>query len=530
MEGFDGDKVSQEYLNNLLQNPPQPVNFRYSVNDIANAIANFSPKNDNKSGNIIEDYQDNYYDKVGSISAVASAVYRFYSMPYKNNIAMVRSIIDEINNNIGSNMEMPIELSQAIRDINNHEKYLYDMQMINEYNSKQATAQQQEQQTQNEQLNNQQEQQIQEARFNEIQSKLPLINEKLNHIRELPKSSNVYETRKEELLRERLYFYHRKNNITQDDMDRLNNYIATLDAIEQEIVNSNQQTQQVEQPTIQDEQPNLQEQEQINQLKGQIQQYDNQIAMLLASIQPYMQVPKINNEISKVIAKNNEINSSQIIDSLTDYQRVVEMKQQLVTYLQQADKVIKDKVAGLQQQEQKVEEQPIIQEQPQIQPQTQSTNQIPNDDFWAEFDAPQQEQKPQEPLPDNFWDEFDNPQQMTRPERIYNDDGTYTMEYIAYQANTPLGFNQTIYDQLLQHNTDIRTKKNNAGLTSQQADAMIQAMINGTLDTNGQPIVPEEEQMTSGRHMGFINVKILGAIATIVSLVAILGIVLLNLK
>ena len=357
-----------------------------------------------------------------------------------------------------------------------------------------------------------------------------MINEKLNHIRELPKSSNVYETRKEELLRERLYFYHRKNNITQEDMDRLNNYIATLDAIEQEIVNSNQQTQQVEQPTIKDEQPNLQEQEQINQLKGQIQQYDNQIAMLLASIQPYMQVPKINNEISKVIAKNNEINSSQIIDSLTDYQRVVEMKQQLVTYLQQADKVIKDKVAGLQQQEQKVEDQPIIQEQPQIQPQTQSTNQIPNDDFWAEFDAPQQEQKPQEPLPDNFWDEFDNPQQMTRPERIYNDDGTYTMEYIAYQANTPLGFNQTIYDQLLQHNTDIRTKKNNAGLTSQQADAMIQAMINGTLDTNGQPIVPEEEQMTSGRHMGFINVKILGAIATIVSLVAILVIVLLNLK
>ena len=55
-------------------------------------------------------------------------------------------------------------------------------------------------------------------------------------------------------------------------------------------------------------------------------------------------------------------------------------------------------------------------------------------------------------------------------------------------------------------------------------------MASGQLDTNGQPIVPGEEQMTSGRHMGFINVKILGAIATIVSLGAILGIVLLNLK
>ncbi|MBO5530317.1 MAG: hypothetical protein J5970_02870, partial [Bacilli bacterium] len=364
MEGFDGDKVSQEYLNNLLQNPPQPVNFRYSVNDIANAIANFNPKNDNKSGNIIEDYQDNYFDKVGSISAVTSAVYRFYSMPYKNNIAMVRSIIDEINNNIGSNMEMPIELSQAIRDINNHEKYLYDMQTINEYNSKQAMAQQQEQQTQNEQLNNQQEQQIQEARFNEIQSKLPLINEKLNHIRELPKSSNVYETRKEELLRERLYFYHRKNNITQEDMDRLNNYIATLDSIEQEIVNSNQQTQQVE--PIQEhefsipetpQQPNLQEQEQINQLKAQIQQYDNQIAMLLANMQPYMQIPKVNQEISKVIAKNDEINSSQIIDSLNDYKSVVEIKQTLVAYLEQANKFIMDNVNK--KQEPIVEQQPV---------------------------------------------------------------------------------------------------------------------------------------------------------------------------
>ena len=261
------------------------------------------------------------------------------------------------------------------------------------------------------------------------------------------------------------------------------------------------------------------EQEQISQLREQISEYDKQLNALLANMQPYMQIPKVNREISKVIEKNNEINSSQIIDSLNDYKTVVEIKQSLLSYLEQANKFIKNNVEK--QQEPQLE---------QTQPIQQDNNQSLPDDFWKEFERPEQEQKPQEPLPDNFWDEFDNPQQMTRPERIYNDDGTYTMEYIAYQANTPLGFNQTIYDQLLQHNTDIRTKKNNVGLTSQQADAMIQAMINGTLDTNGQPIVPEEGQMTSGRHMGFINVKILGAIATIVSLVAILGIVLLNLK
>ena len=61
-----------------------------------NVFFNAQQEYDEIFDRLFEDYQDNYYDKVGSISAVASAVYRFYSMPYKNNIAMVRSIIDEI--------------------------------------------------------------------------------------------------------------------------------------------------------------------------------------------------------------------------------------------------------------------------------------------------------------------------------------------------------------------------------------------------------------------------------------------------
>lgn len=59
---------------------------------------------------------------------------------------------------------------------------------------------------------------------------------------------------------------------------------------------------------------------------------------------------------------------------------------------------------------------------------------------------------------------------------------------------------------------------------------MISQMVNGQLDTNGQPIVPEGQQMTSSRKMGFINVKMLGIIATIISIVAIVSFIIINLK
>ena len=86
------------------------------------------------------------------------------------------------------------------------------------------------------------------------------------------------------------------------------------------------------------------EQEQIIQLKEQISAYNKQITTLLSNLQPYMQIPKVNQEISKVIEKNNEINSSQIIDSLQDYKTVVEIRQSLLPYLEQANKFIKENV------------------------------------------------------------------------------------------------------------------------------------------------------------------------------------------
>lgn len=199
------------------------------------------------------------------------------------------------------------------------------------------------------------------------------------------------------------------------------------------------------------------EKAEIEQLKEQIEKYNSQINTLLANMQPYMQIPKVNREISKVIEKNNEINSSQIIDSLNDYKTVVEIKQSLLTYLEQANKFIKDNVGK--QQEAVIEQQ--------TQPVQQDNTQSLPDDFWKEFEQPQQEQKPQQPLPDNFWDEFDNPSngRNAAPERKYNDDGTYTIEYITHLATTPLGFNKDIYDQLMQEN-EVKRQQGEEQMTS----------------------------------------------------------------
>ena len=183
------------------------------------------------------------------------------------------------------------------------------------------------------------------------------------------------------------------------------------------------------------------EQAEIEQLKEQIEKYNSQINTLLANMQPYMQIPKVNQEISKVITKNNEINASQIIDSLNDYKTVSKIKQSLVSYLEKADKFIKDNVGK--------QQEPVAEEQP---GQTQTSTQSLPDNFWDEFDKPQEKQTPTNQSFEEIMAEFDKPDPTARPERMYNSDGTYTMEYIAHLANTPLGFNQTIYDQLMQYN------------------------------------------------------------------------------
>ncbi len=694
MEDFfvtDLDEIRREQerkLEELSKNPPSDINFTYSKEELDRIISNYrselekmksqiNPSNSN--GRTIEDYTEEWeYHYEPTASEIVDLVDSYNKLADKNNIKNVEYVVSQINQKYNNRMQLPNEIAKTMEEIKEHLNWLYQMRDINQYLNNKQIEQQQSQQMQSEQLK-QQEQQIQQERFKTIQNELPLINEKLNYIKELYKNNEAFKTKETELLKERLYFYQkintsaedmlngRRKEITQEDMDRLSSFLQTLDSIQQEIINSHKQPQQttpvqeetyvtleqlepllsesgymcyghgtgrkgnsdevvdsifneglrtknnslyyttiglstptpelkeqfkeigMQEPTIEDlkkqfnnwqhqdskkiiiaripteyinkagdrsdldgemfgafytqkQQPNGQatnyldskfiigcfdvdkqavrlnknfertltpetieqlkenykktvektnarrerqnlgitqeeinlsqqnqtqqvnyntetydnfddniewnntsaEQAEIDQLKEQIEKYNSQINTLLANMQPYMQIPKVNREISKVIEKNNEINSSQIIDSLNDYKTVVEIKQSLLTYLEQADKFIKDNVGK--QQETVVEQQAQTIQQD-------NTQSLP-DDFWKEFEQPQQEQKTQQPLPDNFWDEFDNPNngRNAGPERKYNDDGTYTIEYITHLATTPLGFNKDIYDQLMQEN------------------------------------------------------------------------------
>lgn len=694
MEDFfvtDLDEIRREQerkLEELSKNPPSDINFTYSKEELDRIISNYrselekmksqiNPSNSN--GRTIEDYTEEWeYHYEPTASEIVDLVDSYNKLADKNNIKNVEYVVSQINQKYNNRMQLPNEIAKTMEEIKEHLNWLYQMRDINQYLNNKQIEQQQSQQMQSEQLK-QQEQQIQQERFKTIQNELPLINEKLNYIKELYKNNEAFKTKETELLKERLYFYQkintsaedmlngRRKEITQEDMDRLSSFLQTLDSIQQEIINSHKQPQQttpvqeetyvtleqlepllsesgymcyghgtgrkgnsdevvdsifneglrtknnslyyttiglstptpelkeqfkeigMPEPTIEDlkkqfnnwqhqdskkiiiaripteyinkagdrsdldgemfgafytqkQQPNGQatnyldskfiigcfdvdkqavrlnknfertltsetieqlkenykktvektnarrtrqnlgitqeeinlsqqnqtqqvnyntetydnfddniewnntsaEQAEIDQLKEQIEKYNSQINTLLANMQPYMQIPKVNREISKVIEKNNEINSSQIIDSLNDYKTVVEIKQSLLTYLEQADKFIKDNVGK--QQETVVEQQAQTIQQD-------NTQSLP-DDFWKEFEQPQQEQKTQQPLPDNFWDEFDNPNngRNAGPERKYNDDGTYTIEYITHLATTPLGFNKDIYDQLMQEN------------------------------------------------------------------------------
>ena len=82
--------------------------------------------------------------------------------------------------------------------------------------------------------------------------------------------------------------------------------------------------------------------EQITGLKDIISAYNNQISTLLSDIKPFVEQPEISNRLSTVIQKNNEINSSQVIDSINDYKKVVNIKKTLVSYLEKLNTLTND--------------------------------------------------------------------------------------------------------------------------------------------------------------------------------------------
>lgn len=366
-------KEQERKLEELSKNPPSDISFTYSKEELDKIITDIrkswkeielkaaTSKKDNGYGRTIEDYADgwnDYYEP--KPDEIVDLIEQYNKLVDKNNIRNVEYIVSQINQKYNNRMLLPNEITKTMEEIKGHLNWLYQVRDINQYLNNKQVEQQRSQQMQYEQQK-QREQEIQQERYRTIQNEFPLINEKINYIRELNKNNELFKIKETELLKERLYFYQkinptaedmlngRRKEITQEDMDRLSSFLRTLDSIQKEITDSHKQPQQTT-PVQEETYDNIQwnnissEQAEIEQLKEQIEKYNSQINTLLASMQPYMQIPKVNQEISKVIDKNNEINSLQIIDSLNDYKTIVKIKQSLTSYLEKANKFIKDNV------------------------------------------------------------------------------------------------------------------------------------------------------------------------------------------
>ncbi|MCR5146391.1 MAG: hypothetical protein K6B70_03475 [Clostridia bacterium] len=94
--------------------------------------------------------------------------------------------------------------------------------------------------------------------------------------------------------------------------------------------------------------------DQITELKTLIAAYDEQIQKQVAMFQPFLHIPGISQEIAKLTARIEVINSSQISDSLNNYKVILGLKQEILDRLIQINKIIQENNYGI---EETVEEQ-----------------------------------------------------------------------------------------------------------------------------------------------------------------------------
>lgn len=567
---FNSSEWEQKHLEEILKNPPKPVSFTYTVDQLRNIYSSFTPVVDNTPApRYIEDYYEFHKEPPrGDVNKFINAIYDFYSLENKNDLSKVKNIYYRIIDD-SYDIQIPDEFRKAEQEISEHLNYLWDIKAIKKYQQEQEKQKmeqmQQEQQLKEQQIsptermnnffntingaeqknNNQQQEEtyvtleqlepllsesgymcyghgtgrkgnsdeVVDSIFNEglrtknnslyyttigLSTPTPELKEQFKEIgmpeptiEDLKKQFNNWQHQdSKKIIIARIpteyinkagdrsdldgemfgAFYTQKQQpngqetnyldskfivgcfdvekqavrlnknfektLTPETIEQLKeNYKKTVEktnarrerqnlGITQEEINLSQQNQQQQvnynTETYDNFDDNIEwnntsaEQAEIDQLKEQIEKYNSQINTLLANMQPYMQIPKVNREISKVIEKNNEINSSQIIDNLNDYKTVVEIKQSLLTYLEQANKFIKDNVGK--------QQETVAQQQTQ----TQNSMQSSSNGFQG---------------------------------RIYNDDGTYTTEYITHVSTTPLGFNQEYYDRLMSEN-EFKRKQN----------------------------------------------------------------------
>lgn len=98
--------------------------------------------------------------------------------------------------------------------------------------------------------------------------------------------------------------------------------------------------------------------------------------------------------------------------------------------------------------------------------------------------------------------------------------------YKQYKINIPIS-EQVNFD-LLDTYMEYCDKKQLQADIKKQAESMVEAMANGQLDTNGQPIIQNQEITSNNRKMGFAKIWVLGILTIIVSIGIIVIGVLLN--
>lgn len=398
----DYDKSVEE----MIKNPPQPVKFTYTIDELKKAYDNFVPTIpviDTRPGPIYSnDYADYESVSPGDVNKYVNSIYEFYALENKNDLSKVEELyITMVTNSY--NIQVPNEMKIAVSEIKKHCEYLRDLKSISDYKKEKENK---------------------------------IIEEEKNRI------EKERESKKPKLS-------------ATDSMDLFFNTVNNSNKKENIVNAINENSKQ------EITKPNTNNKE-IEELKEQISKYSNQINSLLSNIKPYMQIPKVNSEISKAISRNNETDLIPL-SNLNDYKTVIQKKQEIIAYLERANKFIKDSISK--KQEQKVDD---------------LNTQKQNQNFRRKFKPIEQTTKKEnqdlinvqtlknsdkkhnytEEEIEELMKEFDNPKQLTRPERRYNSDGTFTMEYIVYLATTPLGFNQNIYNQLMEENEMKRNQNN----------------------------------------------------------------------
>jgi hypothetical protein len=429
MESFD--EYYEKEQESLLQHELKKVSFSFSkeqIDAIMNEYIQQKQEDEKKEYRTIEDAEE-LSGKVYDPLKVINEIQKFYALSDRDDITEVSKIVHGINENYNSNSDLPYEVVQVIGEIKEHYRYLLalELQKKNSDDVQKEIAELPEQSD----VEDLATMEIQKSRRDYVQSKLPIIREIIG---KLSISGNKeFESKRIEILKTQNKFYHLPN-ISQEDIDELDNFIEYLRSIDVK-----------KDFVVEEVQDNSLDQEQIEKYQEEIRKYDERIESLLESIKPYMGIDKVNREISKVITKNNEVNALIENGKLSDYEDIVKIKKDIVDYLERAN------------------------------------------DFILTNASKEENKASEEKVTEDFWDEFDNNETLTRPERKFNEDGTYTFEYMSYLAASSGPEAQTVYRQLEDYNERIRSKKE---LTDMMKDA---EHVEQTVDQNVDNKVAQKE-------------------------------------